>query len=127
MGILVGLEYFGEIEKSKMKDLKKKVVWLSYDLGLKGDYKGMYEWLDSKEAKECGDSLAFFHFSFSENVFTELKAELEENVELKSTDRIYAIAKDADAKFKGKFLKGKRKRSPWEGYAVGDGEIEEDF
>ena len=40
-----------------MRGLKMKhFVWISFDLGVKGDYEGMYAWLDSKDAKECGDS-----------------------------------------------------------------------
>lgn len=37
----------------------KTVVWLSYDLGAKGDYDGLYSWLDNHKAKECGDSIAY--------------------------------------------------------------------
>ena len=31
-------------------------VWISYDLGIRGDYEGLYAWLDSHRAKECGDA-----------------------------------------------------------------------
>jgi hypothetical protein len=34
------------------------VMWMSYDLGVKGDYEGLYAWLDDHEAKECGNSVA---------------------------------------------------------------------
>ena len=36
----------------------KKFIWLSYDLGIGGDYESLYSWLDNHEAKECGDSVA---------------------------------------------------------------------
>lgn len=29
-------------------------VWLGYDLGVKGDYPGMYAFLDDHDAIECG-------------------------------------------------------------------------
>ncbi|MHB9292468.1 hypothetical protein Holit_01566 [Hollandina sp. SP2] len=35
-------------------------VWLSYDLGIKGDYANLYIWLDEHKALECGDSIATF-------------------------------------------------------------------
>jgi hypothetical protein len=41
---------------------KKKGIWISFDFGLKGDYTGLYEWLDNKEAVECGIGLAYFNF-----------------------------------------------------------------
>ena len=36
----------------------KRIIWLFCDLDLRGDYKSLYAWLDEKEARECGDSLA---------------------------------------------------------------------
>lgn len=35
-------------------------IWLSFDLGVSGDYEGMYAWLDDKRAKECGSSVASY-------------------------------------------------------------------
>jgi hypothetical protein len=29
--------------------------WISFDLGLQGDYEPLYEWLDRHEALECGE------------------------------------------------------------------------
>jgi hypothetical protein len=34
--------------------------WLSFDLGLQGDYDNLYAWLDKQGAQECGDSVATF-------------------------------------------------------------------
>ena len=33
-------------------------IWLSFDLGVSGDYEGTYAWLDDKSARECGSSVA---------------------------------------------------------------------
>lgn len=41
----------------------KKAIWISYDLGVKGDYEGLYAWLDDHKAIECGDSVAFINYS----------------------------------------------------------------
>ncbi len=102
--------------------MKKQNVWISYDLGIKGDYPGLYKWLDEHKAKECGNNLAYFayeHTSTSDFI-TELTTDFKENIEFKNGDRIYAVfRKKEGAKFKraGKFIIGNRKASPWEGYA----------
>ncbi len=98
--------------------MKKKTFWLSYDLGLKGDYIGMYEWLDFKEARECGDSLAVFEFEYDDDFIQEILAQLKDNVEFKKGDRVYLIWKDEENRVKGSFIIGKRKPAPWEGYAL---------
>ncbi|MFH1115168.1 MAG: hypothetical protein V1792_14760 [Pseudomonadota bacterium] len=37
----------------------KKGVWIYFDLGINGDYEGMYEWLDKHNAHACGENFAF--------------------------------------------------------------------
>lgn len=98
----------------------KQSIWISYDLGIKGDYPNLYRWLDSKKAKECGNSIAYFSFEFETNIADELKAELSKNIDFKSGDRVYLITtKLVDGKLTtiGQFVIGNRKASPWEGYA----------
>ena len=46
-----------------------KFIWLSYDLGIRGDYESLYSWLDDHEAKECGDSVAFLSFLYEKGKF----------------------------------------------------------
>ena len=72
---------------------KKKLFWLSYDLGLKGDYNSLYTWLDSKGAKECGNSIASFWFEYEKNYLKELKENLEETLEISKNDRFYIICR----------------------------------
>jgi hypothetical protein len=97
----------------------EKIFWLSYDLGLKGDYTGLYTFLDSVGAKECGDSIAFFTKDFGAEFPVGLKKEIEKYVKISKTDRIYVIYLESKTKkAKGKFLFGGRKRAPWEGYAT---------
>lgn len=104
----------------------KKAVWLSYDIGVKGDYEGLYIWLDNHEAVECGDSQAFFFYMANEDLIIELKEELKQSVELRKRDRIYVIWKDGD-KIRGKFIFGNRKAAPWTGYGNKETEIEEEI
>ena len=109
--------------------MKSKSFWLSYDLGLKGDYNNLYTWLDNLQAKECGDSIAFFNYKFHDNFMEEIKNSLSENVDIRKTDRIYLIYLDSEDKnkIKGKFLFGNRKRAPWEGFSNKNLNTEEDF
>jgi hypothetical protein len=99
---------------------KKKTFWLSFDLGIKGDYNGIYTWLDKLKAKECGDSLAVFQRASSEDHINKIKQELEKNVKLRQSDRVYVIWLDG-LKVKGQFIFGNRKPAPWEGFAPSRG------
>jgi hypothetical protein len=87
---------------------KKHRVWLSYDLGLRGDYESLYEWLDEKGAEECGDSIATF--STTETI-EQLKDSLTDVLSGSPKARIYVITPDGI----GKFIFGKRKAAPWTG------------
>jgi hypothetical protein len=105
----------------------KKAFWLSYDLGIKGDYTGLYTFLDSVDAKECGDSITFFQKDYGNDFLDSLTNELKKYVKLNNTDRIYVVYADSSSKkTKGKWLFGGRKRAPWEGYAVKESSTEED-
>lgn len=107
---------------------KKQAFWMSYDLGLKGDYAGLYTFLDSVGANECGDSVAYFTMECTEDCVAVIKELILRFVKLNNTDRIYLIYPDENSKkLKGSFLFGGRKRSPWEGYAKGIEDQVEDF
>jgi hypothetical protein len=104
----------------------KHFVWVSFDLGVKGDYDGMYAWLDRHGAKECGDSVACFWFEHrTDELLKELKQELSDNVELdQKKNRVYVI-RLVKGKMKGSFIFGQRRTPPWTGFG-GTGENEED-
>lgn len=96
-------------------------IVISYDLGLKGDYSGLYMWLDEHNAIECGNNLAALPYEAEDNsfeiVYTQLKKELGERINIDKTDRLYMIMQDGnEGKMKGRFVFGNRKRAPWEGY-----------
>ncbi|TSA37100.1 MAG: hypothetical protein D4R64_06190 [Porphyromonadaceae bacterium] len=102
----------------------RKAIWISYDFGLKGDFTGLFTWLDNHSAVECGNGLAFFRHDISklegtdsESLIKLLTADIKETVKLSKTDRVYIIFKDTSTnKVKGEFINGNRKQSPWEGY-----------
>ncbi|MDR3226368.1 MAG: hypothetical protein LBT56_01685 [Prevotellaceae bacterium] len=96
----------------------KKNVWISYDLGIRGDYSGLYQWLANHDAIECGNGIAVFKVNINENedLIEKLKSEIIENVEIRNGERLYVIYKKNDGKIAGKFLFGNRKGNPWEEY-----------
>lgn len=103
----------------------KKIVWISYDLGVKGDYESLYSWLDNHGAKECGNSIAFLKYDFKDNFVEELQEDLTKNLTLSKHDRIYIIWRE-DGKIKGRFLFGKRKAAPWSGFGPQEPQIDEE-
>lgn len=106
------------MKKQVGKGIVKKAVWISYDLGVKGDYEGLYTWLDSHKAIECGDSLAYIKWETNKegDLHAEVKAELKKAVELTRHDRIYVIWRDPSGLVRGRFIFGTRKAAPWTGY-----------
>jgi hypothetical protein len=96
----------------------KKTIWLSYDLGVKGDYPSLYAWLDNHNANECGDSIAVLKYEVenSDDIPDKLKRDLEDAINFGKTDRIYVIWKSGDGLGKGRFIIGNRKAAPWKGY-----------
>jgi hypothetical protein len=90
--------------------------WLSFDLGLRGNYEGLYEWLDNLNAKECGDSVATFVSDKNTEI---IRKELSRIVDEKS--RIYLISRitaKGQTHTVGKFIIGRRKAAPWVGYGA---------
>ncbi len=86
-----------------------KRYWLSFDLGLRGPYEELYQWLDDLQAQECGDSVATFQTEKTrEQIVDELKKFLNEK------SRVYIV----DTGKGGRFVFGRRKKNaPWTGYA----------
>ena len=95
-------------------------IWLSFDLGVSGDYEGMYAWLDDKSAQECGSSVASFLCCDEHDPLPSLKSEIEGAVTVNKRSRVYVVYKDDQGKSKGRFLIGGRKSAPWVGYGRHD-------
>lgn len=108
--------------------MKKTTIWLTYDMGVGGDFQGLYSWLDDNNAVECGNNLTFLKYSYSDEIQTDndfveyIKKELESKVNFKPGNRIYIVRKaidiDRDGKIVGSFIIGKRKANPWEGFGT---------
>jgi hypothetical protein len=104
----------------------KTFLWLSFDLGIRGDYEGMYAFLDARRAKECGDSVAAFWFEYKKDLLKELEKELKETVNIDKKSRVYAIFPGPKGKHVGRFVVGRRKAPPWAGFGPSREEDEED-
>ena len=92
-------------------------IWISYDLGVSGDYEGMYEWLDDHSATECGSSVAFLkqYEHDGDDLMEALKCDIRGTVQINKRSRIYVIRR-VDGREKGSFLFGRRKGAPWDGF-----------
>lgn len=105
----------------------KSAVWVSYDLGVQADYEGMYAWLDEHQAKECGDSLAFVNYEYTDSLLDALTADIRASVTITKRTRIYVIYPEQETKkMKGSFIFGGRKAPPWSGCAVAAGTADSD-
>ena len=100
-------------------------IWLSYDLGVQGDYEGLYSWLDDHQAKECGSSVAYFKYEFQGDLTDSLRNDIQDAVSLNKRSRLYVIFKEA-GRVRGAYLVGRRKAGPWEGHGT-NGEGTDDW
>ena len=91
-------------------------VFLSYDLGINGDYEGLYSWLAKLEAKECGDSLAYFKYAHKGDLVTDIKKDIKSTVSLNPKSRVYLI-RFVGGKFTGSFIFGSRREAAWASFA----------
>ncbi|MBR1033207.1 hypothetical protein [Bradyrhizobium liaoningense] len=102
-------------------------IWISYDLGLRADYDGLFAWLAQHRAKECGASLAVLAFEWRESLLDELKSELSQHMAISKHDRIYVLYREKTSnKNKGRFIFGGRRAPSWTGYSTTNEVDEED-
>jgi hypothetical protein len=93
------------------KDSARTRYWISVDLGLIGNFRRLYEWLDSYGAEECGSGLATFKTTKSRDTLT---GELKKILAVSPRARAYIIS----MKQGGRFVVGGRKVPQWRGYAT---------
>ncbi len=94
----------------------RQKIWLSYDLGVRGDYEAFYTWLDQLKARECGTNLAVFDYEWNGSLKEALEAEIGAAIQISRNTRIYAIY-NHEGRIRGSFIIGRRKAPPWSGYA----------
>ena len=110
----------------------KKTIWISFDFGMKGDYEGLYKWLDETGAQERGYGLAMIKgIEFPQKYIplikkdlafkNYIKNEIGKTTEIGKSDRIYMIWRSIEnEKLRGGFINGRNKAAPWIGYADSD-------
>ncbi len=81
----------------------------------------MYAWLDNHNAHACGEQLAFVKYESEDNLFEELKADINSQVNLAQKNHVYVVFKEEAGNAVGMFLAGKRMKAPWVGYGSVDG------
>jgi hypothetical protein len=106
-------------------NLMKVFIWLSFDLGVKGDFEGMYQFLDTHGAKECCDSVAAFTYEYKNDLIAELTKTLREYITFNKRSRVYLIF-PKEGKYAGRFIIGSRKAPPWTGFANSKEDKEEE-
>lgn len=92
--------------------------WISFDLGLEGNYEELYAWLDNHQAQECGENVATLQTDKTRETIAEELSEI-----LGAKARVYIVSR----KKGGKFILGHRKRAPWTGYGGAFMETEEEM
>ena len=99
--------------------------WLSFDVGLSSSFERLYSWLDDHGARECSENVAtVLHQKSFNAVADEIIAEVQKD-NGRGT-RLYLIGPTAKGHIGGRFLSGKRKASPWEGFGASTPEGESD-
>lgn len=102
-----------------------KTIFITYDFGMKGDYEGLFKWLDEHNAEERGYGIGIIKkYNYNSLIKTDIeflksvRIELKNKIKISSNDRIYMIWNSIEEnKIAAGFLFGKSKQSPWTGYA----------
>jgi hypothetical protein len=107
----------------------KSAIWICYDLGVRGNYSGLYAWLDEHSAQECAASVAFLVYEHSEDSpLQPIRQEMNKLFSDTNRVRIYLIYRESKTKkMKGVFVLGSRQAPPWTGYAARPSPADEEF
>lgn len=110
-----------------------KSIWLTYDLGVGGDYKNLYAWLDDHGAIDCGNNFAYLKMPYSgqddESFMKSILSDIQRHVSLEPGNRIYVVRSlndGAEKMTKGSFIYGKRMSNPWQGYGRKGNDVAEE-
>jgi hypothetical protein len=105
----------------------KVLIWLSFDLGVRGDFEGMYQFLDTYKAKECGDSVGSLVYEYKKDLIGDLTKDLKSFITFDKRSRVYLIFPKAPNNYAGRFIVGRRKSPPWAGHGPSQEPDEEDI
>ena len=93
-------------------------VWITFDLGDDGDYKGLYAWLDAHDADGCGECVAVLTYHCEGSIPDTIRDDLGMNVVIDAHTSVYVIYRDpVTNENKGNFIFGERRAQAWDGYS----------
>ena len=69
--------------------------------------------------------MATLRFAYDDDLVESLRSEIENAITLSKQSRIYLVYKE-NGKSKGKYIIGRRKRSPWDGYGTAGDHVDDD-
>lgn len=99
--------------------LSAHTVWITFDLGVDGDYNGLYAWLDAHDANGCGESVAVLSYRCEGSIPDRLRDDLKKSIDVDSHTSIYLIYRDpVTNENRGAFLFGERRAPVWNGYGA---------
>ena len=103
---------------SKESFLSAHTVWITFDLGPDGDYKGLYAWLDAHRASGCGESVAVLSYRCEGAIPDGIRADLKASIKIDAHTSVYVIYRDpATNENRGAFIFGERRAPAWNGYS----------
>ena len=103
---------------SKETFLSAHTVWITFDLGDDGDYKGLYAWLDTHAANGCGQSMAVLTYHCEDAIPDRLRDDLSASIRIDAHTSVYVIYRDpATNENRGAFIFGERTAPAWNGYS----------
>lgn len=121
----------------------EKNFYINFDFSLRGDYKGLFKWLDKNNAEERGNGYALIKkYDFPDNeldgvtdpkekslkLVSYLRKDIKEVVKISPSDRIYLTFLLFETEnLGGIFLFGNKQAPPWEGSFQDNDEPETDL
>src|SRR4051795_480352 len=115
-----------DVDDSKEPFLTAHIVWITFDLGLDGDYKGLYAWLDAHDANGCGESVAVLTYHCEGSIPDRIRDDLGTSIGIDADTSIYVIYRDlATNENRGAFIFGERRVAVWNGCASSGGVADE--
>ena len=107
-----------DMDNNKEPFLSAHTVWITFDLGLDGDYKGLYAWLDAHDANGCGESMAVLSYHCEGSIPDRIRDDLRASICVDAYTSIYVIYRDpVTNENRGAFIFGERGIPAWNGYA----------
>jgi hypothetical protein len=115
-----------DMDNNKEPFLSAHTVWITFDLGNDGDYKGLYAWLDAHDANGCGESVAVLTYHCDGSIPDGIRDELKLSIGVDADTCVYVIYRDAATnENRGAFIFGERRVPVWNGHASSQRDVKQ--